>query len=597
MTGLPTVTAHLDDGSGTWPHNVTSYVHLGSGVSGECGRGDEFAEVDAGEISVTLKARDGRFTFGSVTYGCYVDQPLRVVIAKGAASRTYIGAVQSWPLMWDSGLGNRVVVKLDAVDEQARLSRTELISIVANQILLSEPVAYWPLTEAEGSTSAGDISGKGRPSLIVAGSGTALGFAAATGPVDGASCVQFSGGQYLVEDAAAPRSGWGGEVAAFITTTTGGIIAAFDRGSTTLERLEVLVGGADTGKVRLTIDASLGFVTTTTSSVRVDDGAVHYVRVLDAGGSTYYLEVDGVTQGLVGLTTSWPDYTQLRVGHGFTGGISHVTLGPVDGAAIAEAGLTGFADEPVLDRLQRIASFGGTDVQVLGGGTARYATVPRQTLAGVTVWDALADVVTADGGLLFCRATSTASKPTVVWRNRMTQNAVSAPVVVSARWVDPADLTLTADKQFVKTVASGSQGDGGTVRYATSSPLGAYPVDFTGLLVDTDAEVLARCQWVVNTYAAPLPRMATLSVDLHTVPDAVAEALLALNLGDCVQLTDLPGQASSATVDLIVEGWDEAVTDKTWSIQLNTSPAELRRMWVLGDPVYGRLGITNRLGY
>jgi len=63
--GLPKFQALLDDGTGTFPYDVTSYVRLKAGVSFRRGRGDELSEVEAGDSSIVFDNSDGRFTLGS----------------------------------------------------------------------------------------------------------------------------------------------------------------------------------------------------------------------------------------------------------------------------------------------------------------------------------------------------------------------------------------------------------------------------------------------------------------------------------------------------------------------------------------------------
>lgn len=78
MTGLPDLLVEMDDGTGTWPHDVSAYVRLVDGVQVVRGRTDEFADVQPSTLDLTFANHDGRFTLGSAEYGCYVDQPIRL---------------------------------------------------------------------------------------------------------------------------------------------------------------------------------------------------------------------------------------------------------------------------------------------------------------------------------------------------------------------------------------------------------------------------------------------------------------------------------------------------------------------------------------
>lgn len=78
MTGLPDLLVELDDGTGTWPYDVTPYVRLSDGFQVVRGRTDEFADVQPSTLDLAFANHDGRFTQGSPEYGCYVDQPIRL---------------------------------------------------------------------------------------------------------------------------------------------------------------------------------------------------------------------------------------------------------------------------------------------------------------------------------------------------------------------------------------------------------------------------------------------------------------------------------------------------------------------------------------
>jgi hypothetical protein len=58
MTGLPAATVLLDDGTGSYPTNISALVDLPSGVTVSAyGRTDEFATAQAATLNLTLDKR------------------------------------------------------------------------------------------------------------------------------------------------------------------------------------------------------------------------------------------------------------------------------------------------------------------------------------------------------------------------------------------------------------------------------------------------------------------------------------------------------------------------------------------------------------
>lgn len=82
MSGLPTVQFLLDDGTGTFPYDVTAYARLLDGFSFNRGREDEQSAVTSGSLSLAFNNADGRFTPGSTIIASpspiTVDQKIRL---------------------------------------------------------------------------------------------------------------------------------------------------------------------------------------------------------------------------------------------------------------------------------------------------------------------------------------------------------------------------------------------------------------------------------------------------------------------------------------------------------------------------------------
>lgn len=591
MTGLPTVRVYLGDGAGGW-YDVSAHARLSSGLSGEVGRTDEFAETDAGEVRVTLEATDGRFALGSPQYNCFVDQPLRIQFSKGAANRTYQGRIEEWPMTWTSQMAAKVSVSLSAINVQARLSRKRFTSMVAEEVRLAGLTTYWPLNEPEGTVTFGQAMASTDVGLLTAaGAGTAVAAGAGEAAFDGAPLAVFAAGQFLTVQL--PTALPAGILSAALSTTEWGKVVATTSPAVSVT-VEVVESGPDAGKIRASTSDGVTLVSTTV----VNNGAVHCVAVSRAvespGTAVTRLWVDATSVAThSGSSTTLKPLTAatVSVGQDFSGTIGHVVFGPESAAPdlfpLHWAILTGrLGDAPAL-RLWRLSSYLGLPITI--GGTEFSAPgLAGQSLVGQSPWDAISQVVEAEGGLIYIDGTL--DRPVYLTWRLLVALAIGTPSVsIPAKYTDLQG--FATGKAYLKNTATGARAGGATQTARNDASIAAYD-EYDGspsgeLILTGDDEVLSRLQWTANRYSTPRPRIGQLKVDVLTAPNALVADLLALDPGDLIRITDLPPTAPWSSLDLIVEGWTETVTDDSWELELNTSPADLRRCWVIEHPTYG----------
>lgn len=104
--GLPAFQVFLDDGTGTFPYDVSAYARLQEGYTGTRGRGDELAEVEAGGLNLAFDNTDGRFSLGSTLIASpspiKVDRRVRVRLTPGgnligsADAASFEGSIGGW---------------------------------------------------------------------------------------------------------------------------------------------------------------------------------------------------------------------------------------------------------------------------------------------------------------------------------------------------------------------------------------------------------------------------------------------------------------------------------------------------------------------
>ncbi|MGW8703269.1 hypothetical protein ACWGOK_41260, partial [Streptomyces eurythermus] len=125
----------------------------------------------------------------------------------GAAVKwRFFGVVNEFPVNWE-GLSSKVTIS--CTDLFKRLNKLPVLrSMLTEEIAYSLPVAYYPLTEPSDSTTAGDLSGSGRPSMtmVQAGSGGTLTMGSDTGPAATSDSTptftpsSATAGKYLMAD-------------------------------------------------------------------------------------------------------------------------------------------------------------------------------------------------------------------------------------------------------------------------------------------------------------------------------------------------------------------------------------------------------------
>ena len=112
----------------------------------------------------------------------------------------------------------------------------------------------------------------------------------------------------------------------------------------------------------------------------------------------------------------------------------------------------------------------------------------------------------------------------------------------------------------------------------------------------TDDALKAIAAWRANTYGEQRNRITGVKFSLLNNAAITDDALL-MDLSVKITVTSLPTQAPTSTLDLIVEGWSETVSEDAWLMELSTSPAEVYDVWQLGVAGHSELGLTTRIGH
>lgn len=577
MAGFPTLTVELDDGTGTWPYNISQYVDVrpSQGYTITHGRQDEFGITEASTLVLNLKNNDGRFTLGRAApvYPLKVGMPIRISAQPPGGFfniRRFTGWVTSWPVEWPGGK-KQSRATITASNVLARLARRPLVgSLIRNEVVAADPGVYYPMSEPASVVYASDASGNGVSPLVQVSSGTAVQFGSTDAPGSEAdTAAALSGGKFLAfvgSGSALPAPGdLFGVVIAFSTTSPTAMYLV----SSTLAlpgngfRLYLDVGGV----LKLNGTAIPGVW---------NDGLGHVVGVRLTGTNAADVYVDGVLRAS-GISSGPFELPDLLVGGqaGFNliGRMAHLAIwdtAPTAAQMVTITGaLVGFPGERSDERIARLAAYAGIDPASLALDVGQQLLGPQAPVDGVGVLDAMRDVEAAEQGLLFADTSGS-----LVFQSRANRYNHVVDVSISAKSIDPS-ARFAVDDQGLYNRATVTRPDGAPQTYenaASIADLGVYPYDAAPAL-QTDDQALQVAAWVVNTYGVPGPRMSSAQADLLTAVLATANNALFLGISSCIQITALPTQAPAAAVSLFIEGWTETCHLGEWSVNFNTSPA------------------------
>lgn len=180
----------------------------------------------------------------------------------------------------------------------------------------------------------------------------------------------------------------------------------------------------------------------------------------------------------------------------------------------------------------------------------------------------------ADMGLLFETrdALSLKYRPLAELHN----DAAVLTLDYSAKQVAPP-FEPVRDDQRVHNVVTAKREDGGEVtveqtagRYATSA-IGEYDTSVT-LNLRSDNQLGDAAGWQVHLGTWDEPRAPTVTVVLDAVSDSLADAVLAVDIGDRIDITNAQALGIYDTVSLLVLGYTETWDSKVHTITFNCVP-------------------------
>lgn len=606
--------------AGTTSINTTGTADLEigdvAGVGFAPGAGRYFkAEVRDGIDGTVVASPD--FTAQAEGAVSFTDAAGRLWEVQGLAEitayyRRIWGEVAEWPVHWDvDGHDVWVPVAVAGVLRRFRQGAKPLTSTLRQRIPSAAPLAYWPLEDGALTTApASPIAGVAP--LTVRG----LTFAAdSTLPSSDALPTLGESSTLIGDIPSAADDGWHVEMVyrlqtmptteqtmlrLYLSDAGAGVTAVRVRVSTAGVRVQAIGDAGVVAEVLFTDPAALADFTGPFNRLQFfsyDDGADTFVcagwrNVADATNWYAWTLFAGAPGRINRVRGEWgSDFNGMPIGHlgvWDIGGTSTTT----PGVTVYAGADDGFAGELALTRMRRIAN--EEDLDLITPGLAEHtAAVGPQRIA--TVLDVVEDCAAADGGLLY----ENRETPSLAYRPRYTLYNRTPRLVLHyatdgevAPPLQPVDDDQKTRNDVTVTRLDGGSGravleDGPLSVQAPPNGVGVYNETIT-LNLHTDAQAEPIAHWRLHLGTVDGARYPKLSVDLAAAPHLIP-LVLSLEIGDVIEVRDLPAWLPPGPLLLGVEGYTERLGLYEWTLDFNCSPAGPWEVFVLGDPVRGRL--------
>ena len=625
----------------TWT-DVTAYVLAKDGVTFSRGRAEAGQAAAAGQLTISFDNTDGRFTPGT-TGGPYgqvrTRMPIRVsAINSGPYSPTYFApadydttdsTVTLWlgfitDVDWKLEAGHPVV-SMSASDIIAAAARTKCGPWLTKRVLAKSPNYYWPLTDTAPNSATNNtqtpvpaLEGETARALV----GDPLTVAGATAATLSFNVTSDASPDPTIEPVFAftPTSGSGrwligrvtldatGDYALSMwvrpTDAAGGVLyVATDNSSAVREYFRMANDGSlEAGDVLAGTGAK-----TTWTGLTADTWSHLYLErdnSATAPASRYRLWVNGSERTGTATSTFSTDpsgYHDVTIGGTGLGGVDDFN-GQMGHVAVWTS----------LDttRAAFLANNGGAGATTCA---ARIAEVHYVTTnpAGLSTWleaDATAtNTVSAQAPankslLQVCEEVADAERGSIIATRTgklklLAQRYFIAPATVSATLSAEVDIMSLANTFGVDDSANLSE------CAVTLQPSGwrytATRVDEPGV-ESTTVDVWSVDQYFAESLARQIanadtekPRAPSLTLSMERLDTSnLEDAVLGLELGDTIRVTDLPSVAPETALTLQVRMISHAITAAGWIVNIDTDP-----------PIYGAVlddatrGVLNQTAY
>lgn len=615
--------------------DVTSYVMSETAVTFSRGRAEAGQTAAAGQLTVAFDNSDGRFTPGTTggPYGqVHTRMPIRVR-ATTVAEETpvtytlWLGFVTD--IDWQIKAGYPVVV-MTASDVIAVAARTKCGPWLTRRVqAMSDLIGYWPCTDtapnslsSSTATAVPALAGETARSGITGGTvATVAGNTSATLSFNVTSDVSPDPTTEPVF-AFTPVSGSGLYLTSTATLDATGDMAVsmWVRPTSNVSSCLIACKYPGVGVNTFAIFTDSGGTLTVSNAYSGGAYSVTYGTLTDDVWSHLYLERDNSATAPASRFRLWVNGTERT---GTASGTATVDANTAIEVSFGGDSLTGINDWN--GQMAHVALFDSLDdtrpafLSVNGDENPTCATRIGQlhyltpNPSGFSTWltaDAAADnTVSAQAAdnkslLAVCEEVADAERGSIIATREgklrlLAQRYFIAPAAVTATLSAEADV-LSSDGLFgvddtdnLNQVVITLRPSGWTYTATRANDPGVESATVEVWSTDTAfAESLARQQANADTER---PRAPSLSLSMEWLSNnGLADTFLPLELGDTLQIDDLPSQAPATSLVLQVRTITHTINSAQWLLNIDTDPPLYGA--VLDDGVRGLLNQTAYLG-
>lgn len=612
--------------SGAWV-DITADVEADS-VSITRGSGSESGAPRPGSASLTLLDPTGKYSSrnpGSIYYGLLgANTPLRITMAPagGDPSVRFVGEVASWPTRWNKpGTVVHVDVEAAGLLRRAGQGKSPLASPMRRNLPRYNLVGYWPFEDGREATTAANAVPGGQVARVSQvsfgevdgplGSSAVLKLTAATSRI-AARVTEGSATEWVVQVAvklnATPasttdlltwRTSDGSTWILRATTTLYALRVEAPDGSTRIYNgMATFTDIPATSWVLLTVWASITGSTVSVfgNTFLMDNGLDTYVgQMVSTDIQTWSSTKLGYVRDWT-IATSTANLVDAAFGHvavisGRPDFIDGTTQYPTADGNQYLAAFNGYRDEKAADRIARLCAEQGLDVVIVGDAADSQ---PMGTQLPARFLDLLTEAANTDGGILGEDRTSLALSYRV---RRDLLNQTPVTLDYSAGHLS-GELRPVDDDQAIRNDVTVTRPEGSSARKVqltgprnvqdpTADPqgVGVYE-DSVDANVADDAQLDDIAGWHLSLGTLDQPRYPQVEVNLTRQPltgTTLADDLAALDIGDRLDITELPSFLPPGDARVIVRGYTETLGRYDWKWKANASPYELHDAAVYED--------------
>lgn len=557
----------------------------------------------------TLKVDVRPETMAAPGASSFTDGAGRVWTLTGSASLSnrhvrLEGEVPAWPPERHiSGNDSTVTIAPAGVMRRLGIGKRPLDSAIRRYLTAAGPVECWPLTDGAEATFGAPLIGTA-PLQVLPGSTYAWASGELASWVE--PVLQVSGPAKIVAptpSSALVASAWSVDWS-FSKLESLVLTSVWERPGS--GRTWNVVADPALGTVQLaTVVPGGGGSTLGTVSAAVFDDRPHHIRVRTSSGggvAQWWLYIDGV-EVLTGveLLDAGPPMSIEWI-CGLAGGIfdsmslGYVTLWGSSAPAAADVyrALVGYPGETAGARVSRVAAEQGVPLSLDGEAAL---TTPLGVQQQEKFLDTLEVGSKADMGMLLERRDTRA----LLYRARHTLYS-QAPILTLdfTDGVIGGEFRPVDDDRLPRNMVTARR-DGGseytavetTGRLSVQAPplgIGEYEESDTYSLA-ADEQTVGQAWWRLHVGLHGGLRYPRVTVDLANPRGyALANAILAADIGDLLRVQNLPREYGHGYVDLLIRGYTEKISDKRWTITFTCDPGGPWAVGIYDDPVRGKCG-------